>query len=94
LYKSAKLKVLGGKLLEITLEYNGVIKKATITGDFFMYPESALQDIEKSLVGTKVERTEQEIAEQISKKIEGIGVTMIGIGVEDIAKIVKMAVEE
>lgn len=94
MYKSAKLKVKGGKLLEIAIEYNGAIKKAIITGDFFMYPESALGDIEKLLVGTSIEKTESEIAEKVSKKINNIGVTMIGISAGDIAKIVKMAVEE
>ncbi|HHZ05060.1 lipoate protein ligase C-terminal domain-containing protein [Acetomicrobium hydrogeniformans] len=42
----------------------GVISQIQISGDFFMYPEEALDDLEQLLVGTNAERTE------LSKLIE------------------------
>ena len=41
-----------------------VISQIQISGDFFMYPEEALDDLEQLLVGTNAERTE------LSKLIE------------------------
>ncbi|WP_286974171.1 lipoate protein ligase C-terminal domain-containing protein [Acetomicrobium sp. UBA5826] len=42
----------------------GVISQIQISGDFFMYPEEALDDLEQLLVGTNAERAE------LSKLIE------------------------
>lgn len=41
-----------------------IISQIQISGDFFMYPEEALDDLEQLLVGAKVERAE------LSKLIE------------------------
>ncbi|KRT36459.1 lipoate protein ligase C-terminal domain-containing protein [Acetomicrobium hydrogeniformans] len=42
----------------------GVISEIHLSGDFFMYPEEALDDLEQLLVGAKAERAE------LSKLIE------------------------
>lgn len=39
--------------LELT---NDAISKVSISGDFFMYPEDALERLEQTLVGIKAER--------------------------------------
>jgi len=47
------------KLIRITLEYdetNNTINSITIAGDFFLYPEEALETLEVDLIGTKLER--------------------------------------
>ena len=56
------------KLVKISLEYadnNKIISSIRITGDFFLYPEETLDQIEASLIGTKIERTS--IKETIEK---------------------------
>jgi len=46
----AEYKVKGGKLIKVALEVEGdVIKSAKICGDFFLYPEDAIEEIERSL---------------------------------------------
>jgi lipoate---protein ligase len=47
------------KLIRVMLEYNeteNTINWITIAGDFFLYPEEALETLEANLVGTKLER--------------------------------------
>jgi hypothetical protein len=52
-------KIPDGKLLKIFLDYNiktKVINHIKITGDFFAYPEEAIEIIEKKLVNAKLNR--------------------------------------
>jgi lipoate---protein ligase len=47
------------KLIRIMLEYDEIentINWITIAGDFFVYPEEALESLEVSLIGTKLEK--------------------------------------
>jgi lipoate---protein ligase len=47
------------KLIRIMLEYDeteNTINSITISGDFFIYPEEALETLEARLIGTKLER--------------------------------------
>ncbi len=53
---SADYKVPGGKLLRITLTLDEdkappCIADISINGDFFMHPESAIEDLEQRLIG-------------------------------------------
>ena len=92
MHNSAKLKVKGGKLIEVAVDYNGAISKVVITGDFFMHPESTLTDIEKQLIGANISDSEEEFTARISSAVEKKDVTMIGISPQDIARAVKMVV--
>ena len=55
------------KLIKISLEYTdtNVISSIRITGDFFLYPEETLDQIEASLIGKKMDRNS--IKETIEK---------------------------
>jgi lipoate---protein ligase len=55
------------KLIKISLEYTEkkIISSIRITGDFFLYPEETLDQIEASLIGTKMDRNS--IKETIKK---------------------------
>ena len=65
LYKSQKL-------IRIYLEYNereNTINQIRISGDFFFYPEEALETLEADLIGRKLERDtlKQEIEKSLGK---------------------------
>ena len=52
-------KIPNGKLLKISLVYNekkNIIDKICITGDFFAYPEEAIEYIEEELKNIKIEK--------------------------------------
>ena len=54
--KKFEFKVPGGKLLRVKLEIgNGRITSLQLSGDFFMEPETDLEELETRLTGFKVE---------------------------------------
>jgi lipoate---protein ligase len=56
------------KLIKISLEYDEdskIINSITITGDFFLYPEETLDELEDNLIGTKLGK--DEIKQKIQK---------------------------
>ena len=65
------------KLIKISLEYqedSKLIQSIRITGDFFLYPEEALEQLESSLVGTKIDRyTIRKTAEKALEHCEAFG---------------------
>ena len=47
------------KLIKISLEFDDTAKtisSITITGDFFVYPEEKLDELESNLIGTELQR--------------------------------------
>jgi lipoate---protein ligase len=47
------------KLIKVSLqydEYSKIINSIKITGDFFLYPEESLDELEVNLIGTKLEK--------------------------------------
>jgi hypothetical protein len=56
------------KLIKILLEYDErteIINSIKITGDFFLYPEERLDELEVNLIGTKLE--ENVVKQKIEK---------------------------
>ncbi|MCK4247376.1 MAG: lipoate--protein ligase family protein [Methanomicrobia archaeon] len=81
-------KAKGGLIkLEITIE-NLKIKDIRITGDFFIYPEDSVFDLEKKLRG-KTEKESIKFTEKFLNDVESPG-----IGVDDFKKAFKKAFEE
>lgn len=84
-------KIAGGKLACLELwSADGRISRAKLTGDFFLYPEERISDIERSLVGLRSDEKEEEIALRIAGAL-GDG-TLIGISPQDIARMFRKAV--
>ena len=80
-------KIPNGKLLKISLEYDGdndTISSLKITGDFFAYPEEAIETLEIALKNTKIKK------EDLIKKINSIIVSnkfeFIGLNAEGLTE--------
>ena len=86
-------KIPGGKLLRIKVDYEDRINSVKITGDFFLHPEEAIGDIEKSLLGVKADQGESVIANIISEVVKAKRIELIGITPEAIARVVKGAMK-
>jgi len=75
-----ELKVKGGKLIKCTLGLqNGKIRDIRITGDFFMYPEEAIERLEKALEGIHFD--EKNIKKAVGKALEDV--ELIGVAADD-----------
>ncbi|MFA5103049.1 MAG: lipoate protein ligase C-terminal domain-containing protein [Candidatus Thermoplasmatota archaeon] len=73
-------KVPAGKLLKISVDYDEktfVIKEIGITGDFFAYPEEAIELLETRLKNTVIEKTS--LLKKISSVITEYHIQFIGV---------------
>ena len=76
-------KVPQGKLLKISVEYdekNNVIMNIRITGDFFAYPEEAIELMETKLRNVLMER--EQLLEKIRSIITEYHIQFIGVNAE------------
>lgn len=80
-------KVPQGKLLKISLEYDekkNIIIDIRITGDFFAYPEEAIELLEKKLKNTVFDQAE--LLDKISSLIAENHIEFIGLNAEGLTK--------
>ena len=87
-------KVPDGKLLKIFLDYdekyNSIIK-IDITGDFFAYPEEAIEVIENKLKDTVIEKNC--LFEKINSLINDYNIEFIGLDAEDLTQGILMCIK-
>ena len=85
----AEYKVPGGKLLACDVEYDNVITNIKIYGDFFMHPEPAILDLEKTILGKKRE----ELPPTLTKFFEDPEITIFGASPLDFVKVIELALD-
>ena len=84
-------KVPGGKLIKVDLGVrDGRIAEIRITGDFFMHPEDAIEELERMLMGTPTQI--HELEEVINNFLMG-DVEVIGLQSQDFIDVLKMAIK-
>ena len=87
-------KVPNGKLLKIILDYNeenNSIESIKITGDFFAYPEEAIEVLEEKLKDNKLEK--EELFKQIDQTIKDNNFEFIGLDPKGLVKGILMCVD-
>jgi len=80
-------KVPQGKLLKISVEYdekNNIIRDIRITGDFFAYPEEAIELMETKLRNVLMER--EQLLEKIRTIISEYNIQFIGVNAEGLTQ--------
>ncbi|TMI43204.1 hypothetical protein E6H23_02930 [Candidatus Bathyarchaeota archaeon] len=84
---TADYKAPGGKLVRVTIvEDSGIIRRAQITGDFFLLPEESLTRLEQSLIGIMI--TESAVKKVVDDFFTDTGAQGLGVTREDFAKAV------
>lgn len=69
-----KSTIKAGKLIRVRARFRGKkIESIKITGDFYIYPESSIEALEKELIGTSVEDWKK-IIDNVLKSCETMGV--------------------
>jgi lipoate-protein ligase A len=87
-------KVPNGKLLKIFLEFDerkNSIKNITITGDFFAYPEEAIETIEDKLKNTLLNR--EILLKKINSIIKEKNIEFIGLNSEGLTEGILMCLK-
>jgi lipoate-protein ligase A len=86
-YSSQKLKE--GKIIKVLIEFDNVITKVKISGDFFLHPEEVLDDIEKSMLDLKRDVSFETLVLKIHNIIKRYDAQMIGISPESLALVIR-----
>lgn len=89
---SSEYKVPGGKMIKVKVHVEGLmIKDVMITGDFFIYPEEAIEGLEAVLKGAMVD--EGNILKLIKEYVKEKNVEILGASPEDFATAVAKALK-
>jgi len=86
-------KVPHGKLLKISIDYDekkNKIRDIRITGDFFAYPEEAIELMETQLRNTVIER--EQLQEKIQSIIKEYHIEFIGVNAEGLTQGILMCI--
>jgi len=87
--KSSYKKIPGGKAVRIDIEYGNIIEKISITGDFFMYPENAINAVEEALNHLHVPVTKNDAVNAVKLALQATKASMIGVAPEDIGEMLE-----
>jgi lipoate-protein ligase A len=75
----------GGKLVTVNFDVDGEqIKNVQVSGDFFLYPEEALEDIRSALEGIPAGETAQAIIARIDRALPE-GAELVGFSPQAVA---------
>ena len=84
-------KVPGGKLVAVDVEEaDGQLSRVAVSGDFFLEPDSALEDIDAALLGMAATSTVAQLT-QVIESVLHEGVTLVGFTPEAVAIAVRRA---
>lgn len=84
-------KLPGGKLIRVDLEVeHGALRDVLVSGDFFLYPDDALDAITGALDGLPADASEMEIAARVARAIPA-GTEWLGSSPEALAIAVRRA---
>jgi hypothetical protein len=87
-------KIPKGKLLKISLTYNeknNIINQVSIMGDFFAYPEEAIELMENELKNTSLEKNH--LLEKIKLIIKTNNIEFIGLDAEGLTQGILMCLK-
>lgn len=88
--RTADYKAPGGKLVRVMIvEDSGIIRRAEITGDFFLLPEDSLPRLEQELMGTVI--AEAAVKKVVDDFFAETGAQGLGVTREDFVKAVTSA---
>ena len=82
---SATHKVHGGKLIRVDITHDhSAIQSIKITGDFFLHPEEALDEINELLTGAELPLQVEKLVQEMNLLLEIQNAQFIGASPQDI----------
>lgn len=90
-YKEGRHKSKGGLIRSFVKLDEGKIRDIEFSGDFFLFPESAIEQIAESLIGA--DATSDSVLAAVRSAYESEGVTAPGTAPEDFTTSIMLAVE-
>jgi hypothetical protein len=93
MYGRSEVKVPDGKLVRADVWYEDTIDDVELHGDFFLYPETAKDDIENAVAGMETDSTVDALSAAVVEAVDSTA-ELVGFGPEDVAEAVHQAVTE
>lgn len=88
--RRAQRKVPDGKLVRMDAVCGGgVFSNIRITGDFFVYPEEALANIERDLSAGRLSGREDDLETKVVSIVTSNNAVLVGFGAKDIADLLR-----
>lgn len=88
-----EVKTPGGKLIAVDFVVDrGELRNVQVHGDFFLYPEEALDDLSGALEGAPASLSEDAVAALVAARLRP-GAELIGSSPEALARAVRRALE-
>jgi lipoate---protein ligase len=85
-------KVPGGKLVRIKVDCNDtVMNSIQITGDFFLHPEYAIEQLESALIGITREQDPIILHNIIATILANNNAQFVGVTIGDLVRLIKEA---
>jgi lipoate-protein ligase A len=82
-------KVKDGKLVRARVEHDGVrLTSVRISGDFYLYPEEGLSELERALEGAKLSDDEPALADRVQWAAHEHGLQLVGLTPQAVARVV------
>ena len=83
-------KASGGKMIRITLDHTAnKIQNIKITGDFFLYPEETIDEMEKELRELPI--NEERILQRLKDTVRRHKITFVGINEKSLTRAIMIA---
>ena len=90
-----KLVTKGGKTLQVDISVErGRVRSVSFSGDFYLYPEESIRELEKSLEGIRADETEYSISTRLMIAARKAGTEMAGVTPYEMATAVAKTIEK
>lgn len=89
---TAVRKVAGGKLIRVNVACSSQLDQVKVLGDFFLFPEEVIFQIEAALSGVKLPVDQAALVQKIDAVLVKNEAQLIGVGAEDIIQTLEEAV--
>ena len=87
--KSITRKIPGGKLVRMDVTFSDHIEDVVITGDFFLYPEDALDELIKVIRGKSLPINAAELTRELNQTLETNDAQFLGVSVNDLVSLLQ-----
>ena len=84
----SEFKVPNGKLLKVSVSFDDVIHSVRITGDFFLYPEELIIDLEESVNLLPVDTSAGYISSLLQDVLNTYNGVAVGFSADDLAQVI------
>jgi lipoate---protein ligase len=86
-------KIPGGKMVRVDVRFSDSLEHVRITGDFFLFPEDVIDQLEAALVGTRLPLDFPALVSKIETILQANQAELYGVSPQDIVSMLEEALQ-